>query len=145
MLSAGCLPSLATIPIFIGLYNSLTNVANSGRLDSQGFFWLPSLAGPTSLAARQAGQSSLEVCVYVDTLNLPGCWCMLYMLNFQCCLDLGHLHMLKPYTHVVCMLSISCYLFPLLYLLRQHAMSSALVYYEELALQHSRFFCSNSQ
>ena len=54
--AAGCLPSLATIPVFIGLYNSLTNVANSGRLDSQGFFWLPSLAGPTSLAARQAGQ-----------------------------------------------------------------------------------------
>ena len=52
---AGCLPSLATIPVFIGLYNSLTNVANSGRLDSQGFFWLPSLAGPTSLAARSAG------------------------------------------------------------------------------------------
>ena len=53
---AGCLPSLATIPVFIGLYNSLTNVANSGRLDAQGFFWLPSLAGPTSLAARQAGE-----------------------------------------------------------------------------------------
>ena len=63
-LSAGCLPSLATIPVFIGLYNSLTNVANSGRLDSQGFFWLPSLAGPTSLAARSAGQSA-EVCMCV--------------------------------------------------------------------------------
>lgn len=66
---AGCLPSLATIPVFIGLYNSLTNVANSGRLDSQGFFWLPSLAGPTSLAARQAGQACCIVCVSVHHLT----------------------------------------------------------------------------
>ncbi|MEW5297210.1 MAG: hypothetical protein WDW36_000434 [Sanguina aurantia] len=44
---AGCLPSIATIPIFIGLYNSLTNVANDGSLATQGFFWVPSLAaGP---------------------------------------------------------------------------------------------------
>ncbi|DBB18364.1 hypothetical protein WJX82_008950 [Trebouxia sp. C0006] len=63
---AGCLPSLATIPVFIGLYNSLTNVANSGRLDSQGFFWLPSLAGPTSLAARSAGNSTAWLYPFVD-------------------------------------------------------------------------------
>lgn len=63
---AGCLPSLATIPVFIGLYNSLTNVANSGRLDSQGFFWLPSLAGPTSMAARQAGNSTAWLFPFVD-------------------------------------------------------------------------------
>ncbi|KAA6418823.1 MAG: inner membrane PPF- chloroplastic-like [Trebouxia sp. A1-2] len=62
----GCLPSLATIPVFIGLYNSLTNVANSGRLDSQGFFWLPSLAGPTSLAARRAGNSTAWLYPFVD-------------------------------------------------------------------------------
>ena len=43
--AAGCLPSIATIPIFIGLYKSLSNVANSGALDSEGFFWVPSLAG----------------------------------------------------------------------------------------------------
>lgn len=42
---SGCLPTLATIPIFIGLYSSLTNVANEGQLDLQGFYWLPSLAG----------------------------------------------------------------------------------------------------
>lgn len=63
---AGCLPSLATIPVFIGLYNSLTNVANSGRLDAQGFFWLPSLAGPTSLAARSAGNSTAWLYPFVD-------------------------------------------------------------------------------
>ncbi|GAX77615.1 hypothetical protein CEUSTIGMA_g5059.t1 [Chlamydomonas eustigma] len=52
---AGCLPSLATIPVFIGLYSSLTNAASDGLFDTQGFFWIPSLAGPTSVAARQAG------------------------------------------------------------------------------------------
>lgn len=45
---AGCLPTLATIPIFIGLYRALGNVANEGLL-SDGFFWIPSLAGPTVL------------------------------------------------------------------------------------------------
>lgn len=54
-MAAGCLPSIATIPIFIGLYNSLTNVAKEGLLDTEGFFWLPSLSGPSSLAARAAG------------------------------------------------------------------------------------------
>lgn len=49
---AGCLPSLATVPIFIGLYRSLTNVATEGLLDTQGFYWIPSLAGPTSISVR---------------------------------------------------------------------------------------------
>ncbi|KAF6261609.1 60Kd inner membrane protein-domain-containing protein [Scenedesmus sp. NREL 46B-D3] len=49
---AGCLPSIATIPIFIGLYRSLTNVATEGLLDTQGFYWIPSLAGPTSITTR---------------------------------------------------------------------------------------------
>jgi hypothetical protein len=31
----GCLPTLATIPIFIGLYSSLTNVANAGDFGDQ--------------------------------------------------------------------------------------------------------------
>ena len=32
---AGCLPTLATIPIFIGLYSSLTNAANEGLFDTE--------------------------------------------------------------------------------------------------------------
>jgi len=52
---AGCLPTLATIPIFIGLYRSLSNSATSGAFDNQGFYWVPSLAGPTTLAAQKAG------------------------------------------------------------------------------------------
>eukprot|EP00270_Netrium_digitus_P001294 TRINITY_DN113_c0_g1_i2.p1 TRINITY_DN113_c0_g1~~TRINITY_DN113_c0_g1_i2.p1 ORF type:complete len:545 (+),score=159.30 TRINITY_DN113_c0_g1_i2:92-1636(+) len=45
---AGCLPTLATLPIWIGLYRALSNVANEGVL-TEGFFWIPSLAGPTSI------------------------------------------------------------------------------------------------
>lgn len=45
---AGCLPSLATIPVFIGLYRALSNVAEEGLL-TDGFFWIPSLAGPTTV------------------------------------------------------------------------------------------------
>ncbi|TQE03262.1 hypothetical protein C1H46_011163 [Malus baccata] len=51
---AGCLPTLATIPVWIGLYQALSNVANEGLL-TEGFFWIPSLGGPTSIAARQSG------------------------------------------------------------------------------------------
>lgn len=63
---AGCLPSLATIPIFIGLYRSLTNVAREGLLESQGFYWIPSLAGPTSVAARQSGSGTAWLFPLVD-------------------------------------------------------------------------------
>ncbi|XP_039825401.1 ALBINO3-like protein 1, chloroplastic isoform X2 [Panicum virgatum] len=52
---AGCLPTLVTIPVWIGLYRALSNVANEGLL-TEGFFWIPSLAGPTTIAARQNGQ-----------------------------------------------------------------------------------------
>lgn len=54
---AGCLPTLATIPVFIGLYRALTKAADDGLL-TDGFFWIPSLGGPTSLTARQAGMGS---------------------------------------------------------------------------------------
>ncbi|XP_062212997.1 ALBINO3-like protein 1, chloroplastic [Phragmites australis] len=52
---AGCLPTLVTIPVWIGLYRALSNVANEGLL-TEGFFWIPSLAGPTTIDARQTGQ-----------------------------------------------------------------------------------------
>eukprot|EP00271_Cylindrocystis_brebissonii_P015696 TRINITY_DN38671_c0_g1_i1.p1 TRINITY_DN38671_c0_g1~~TRINITY_DN38671_c0_g1_i1.p1 ORF type:complete len:565 (+),score=144.78 TRINITY_DN38671_c0_g1_i1:153-1847(+) len=51
---AGCLPTLATIPVWIGLYRALSNVAAEGIL-TEGFFWIPSLAGPTALADRASG------------------------------------------------------------------------------------------
>jgi membrane protein insertase Oxa1/YidC/SpoIIIJ len=57
---AGCLPTLATIPVFIGLYRALTRAADEGLLTS-GFFWIPSLAGPSSIAARQSVSSRRAV------------------------------------------------------------------------------------
>lgn len=62
----GCLPSLATIPIFIGLYRSLTNAANEGLFDTQGFYWIPSLAGPVTMAANKAGSGTAWLYPLVD-------------------------------------------------------------------------------
>lgn len=53
-ISAGCLPTLATIPIFWGLYRTLSNVSQAGLL-TEGFYWIPSLSGPASLAEQRAG------------------------------------------------------------------------------------------
>lgn len=62
---AGCLPTLATIPVWIGLYQALSNVANEGLL-TEGFFWIPSLGGPTSIAARQSGAGVSWLFPFVD-------------------------------------------------------------------------------
>ncbi|KAJ7532043.1 hypothetical protein O6H91_14G069800 [Diphasiastrum complanatum] len=62
---AGCLPTLATIPVWIGLYRALSNVANEGLL-TEGFFWIPSLAGPTAISARQTGSSISWLFPFVD-------------------------------------------------------------------------------
>uniref|UniRef100_A0A803M6Y1 Membrane insertase YidC/Oxa/ALB C-terminal domain-containing protein n=1 Tax=Chenopodium quinoa TaxID=63459 RepID=A0A803M6Y1_CHEQI len=62
---AGCLPTLATIPVWIGLYRALSNVANEGLL-TEGFFWIPSLAGPTTIADRQSGTGISWLFPFVD-------------------------------------------------------------------------------
>ncbi|XP_057509737.1 ALBINO3-like protein 1, chloroplastic [Actinidia eriantha] len=62
---AGCLPTLATIPIWIGLYRALSNVADEGLL-TEGFFWIPTLAGPTTIAARQNGSGISWLFPFVD-------------------------------------------------------------------------------
>uniref|UniRef100_A0A453DZL5 Membrane insertase YidC/Oxa/ALB C-terminal domain-containing protein n=1 Tax=Aegilops tauschii subsp. strangulata TaxID=200361 RepID=A0A453DZL5_AEGTS len=61
----GCLPTLATIPVWIGLYQALSNVANEGLL-TEGFFWIPSLGGPTTIAARQSGAGISWLFPFVD-------------------------------------------------------------------------------
>ena len=43
---AGCLPSLIQLPVFIGLYRSVLNLAKENKLD-ESFLWLPNLEGPT--------------------------------------------------------------------------------------------------
>ncbi|KAK1265946.1 hypothetical protein QJS04_geneDACA016847 [Acorus gramineus] len=62
---AGCLPTLATIPVWIGLYRALSNVADEGLL-TEGFFWIPTLAGPTTIAARQSGSGISWLFPFVD-------------------------------------------------------------------------------
>lgn len=62
---AGCLPTLATIPVWIGLYRALSNVADEGLL-TEGFFWIPSLSGPTTIAARQSGSGISWLFPFVD-------------------------------------------------------------------------------
>ncbi|GKV43527.1 hypothetical protein SLEP1_g50808 [Rubroshorea leprosula] len=62
---AGCLPTLATIPVWIGLYRALSNVANEGLL-TEGFFWIPSLSGPTTIAAKQNGSGISWLFPFVD-------------------------------------------------------------------------------
>ncbi|KAI8462232.1 MAG: inner membrane ALBINO3-like protein 2, chloroplast precursor [Monoraphidium minutum] len=62
---AGCLPTLATIPVFIGLYKALTKAADDGLLTA-GFFWIPSLGGPTTLEMRQEGSGLTWLFPFVD-------------------------------------------------------------------------------
>lgn len=62
---AGCLPTLVTLPVWIGLYRALSNVADEGLL-KEGWFWIPSLAGPTSLAAQKAGAGTSWLFPLVD-------------------------------------------------------------------------------
>ena len=48
---AGCLPSLVSIPVFIGLYRALNKAASDGIL-TDGWFFLPSLGGPVTAENR---------------------------------------------------------------------------------------------
>jgi YidC/Oxa1 family membrane protein insertase len=51
----GCLPMLVQLPIWFALYRALFGLANEGLLN-EGFFWVPSLAGPVN---EYAGMSWL--------------------------------------------------------------------------------------
>jgi len=62
---AGCLPTFATLPVFIGLYRALSNAATEGELTA-GFYWIPSLGGPTSIAARNEGSGFSWLWPFVD-------------------------------------------------------------------------------
>ncbi len=45
----GCLPMLVQMPVWFALYQALVQLSNEGLLN-EGFFWLPSLAGPVTYA-----------------------------------------------------------------------------------------------
>ena len=51
---AGCLPTFATLPVFIGLYRALSNASVEGLLQD-GFYWIPSLGGPATIEMRNDG------------------------------------------------------------------------------------------
>lgn len=53
---AGCLPALAQIPVFLGVYYSVTSIAKAKVYD-EGFLWIPNLSGP--IADRTEGLSWL--------------------------------------------------------------------------------------
>lgn len=55
---AGCVTSFAQIPIFLGLYRSVTRLAAEGRLDEP-FLWLPTLEGPVSANNNYRGMEWL--------------------------------------------------------------------------------------
>ena len=55
---AGCLPSVVQIPVFIGLYRAVLDLAKNNKLD-EAFFFLPSLEGPTYGGDPSEGSSWL--------------------------------------------------------------------------------------
>mmetsp|Transcript_6131 Transcript_6131/g.13354 ORF Transcript_6131/g.13354 Transcript_6131/m.13354 type:complete len:461 (-) Transcript_6131:98-1480(-) len=55
---AGCITSFAQIPIFLGLYRSVTRLAAEGRLDEP-FLWIPTLQGPVSAENNYRGMQWL--------------------------------------------------------------------------------------
>ncbi len=61
---AGCLPSLAQIPIFIGLYRAVLGLAKDDCLNEP-FLWLPNLEGPTYGADPASGSDWILKSWYV--------------------------------------------------------------------------------
>lgn len=55
---AGCLPSIVQIPIFIGLYRAVLELAKDNKLDEP-FLWLPNLEGPVYGADPTKGSAWL--------------------------------------------------------------------------------------
>lgn len=53
---AGCLPAIAQIPVFLGVYYSVTSIAQA-KIYNEGFLWVPNLSGP--IADRSEGLSWL--------------------------------------------------------------------------------------
>ncbi|CAJ2667957.1 unnamed protein product [Trifolium pratense] len=67
----GCLLVLLKIPVWIGLYQAFSKMVDGGHL-SEGFFWIPSLSGPTTIAAQQNGNGISWLFPFVDGHPLLG-------------------------------------------------------------------------
>lgn len=70
---AGCLPSLAQIPIFIGLYRAVLDLAKENKLNEP-FLFLPNLEGPTYGADPSSAADWILQgwCVYCAWYNVYG-------------------------------------------------------------------------
>jgi YidC/Oxa1 family membrane protein insertase len=55
---AGCIPSLVQIPVFVGLYRAVLDLAQEDKLN-ESFLWLPSLEGPVYGADPTKGSAWL--------------------------------------------------------------------------------------
>ena len=62
---AGCLPSLVQIPVFIGLYRAVLDLAKDNSLD-EAFLFLPNLEGPTYGADPTSGSDWILKGWYVN-------------------------------------------------------------------------------
>jgi len=65
---AGCLPSLVQIPVFIGLYRAVLDLAKDNYLDEP-FLFLPNLEGPTYGADPASGSDWILKGWYVDVVS----------------------------------------------------------------------------
>ena len=62
---AGCLESLAQLPIFLGLYRSVIRLAREGVIDEP-FLWIPSLEGPVTAADYRGLEWLTQGCTTLD-------------------------------------------------------------------------------
>jgi YidC/Oxa1 family membrane protein insertase len=71
---AGCLPSLVQIPVFIGLYRAVLELAKQNKLNEQ-FLFLPNLEGPTYGADPATASDWILKGWYVDCYRVVFSFC----------------------------------------------------------------------
>jgi YidC/Oxa1 family membrane protein insertase len=84
---AGCLISLAQLPVLLGLYRGIRNLAIDGNLDEP-FLWIPSLQGPVTAETDFRGMDWLSS-GWVDGVPQLGWETTLAFLVMPCLLVLG--------------------------------------------------------
>lgn len=84
---AGCAISLAQLPVLLGLYRGIRNLAMDGNIDEP-FLWIPSLQGPVTAATDFRGTAWLTD-GWVDGVPALGWETTLAFLVMPCLLVLG--------------------------------------------------------
>jgi hypothetical protein len=82
---AGCLPSIVQIPVFIGLYRAVLELAQANKLD-ESFLFLPNLEGPTYGAEPGSAADWILKGWYVNInfVYTAHDWDCGYVLTFAC-------------------------------------------------------------